>query len=120
MIRYFPLGQSDMYFDATDDLITFYTIKNNKRHEIWSANYKMDMPVKHKELPFFPYKITKEIGERPTITTPVAYYVYRGAISDLHYGLIDLKGNETEIGHTDPAQTKEYFPVSEEELALLK
>lgn len=120
LIRYFPIGKSNVYFDATDDLITYYKIENNKRYEIWSANYKMDVPAQHKELPFFPYHITKEIGKRPTITTPVAYYVYRGAISDLRYGLIDLQGKETELGHTDPAQTKQYFPVSNEELALLK
>ncbi|WPP41766.1 copper amine oxidase N-terminal domain-containing protein [Paenibacillus hunanensis] len=120
IIQYFPVGRSDVYFDSTDDLISYYKVENNKRYELWTANYKMDVPAKNEGLPFFPYTITKEVGKRPTMTTPMAYYVFRGAISDLRYGVIDMNGKETEISQTDPSQTKVGFPVSPNELSLIK
>ncbi|WP_046212468.1 copper amine oxidase N-terminal domain-containing protein [Paenibacillus wulumuqiensis] len=118
--HYFPVGQSDVFFEAMPDRISYYEVKNNKATEIWSANYNDKPSANGKDLPFLPYQITKEIGKRPSITATVAYYQYSASISDLRYGLIDIKGNDTELGHTDPAQTKERFPVDQKELALVK
>ncbi|WP_458120710.1 copper amine oxidase N-terminal domain-containing protein [Paenibacillus sp. Z6-24] len=118
--HYFPAGKSDAFFEAMSDRISYYEVKNNKAQEIWSANHNGEPSTEHTGLPFLPYHITKEIGKRPTITSTVAYYRYSASISDLHYGLMDTQGTETELGHTDPAQTKEHFPVDEKELALMK
>lgn len=118
--HYFPAGQANVFFEAMPDRISYYEVKNNKAKQIWSANYSGESSTGSKGLPFVPSQITKEIGKRPSITTTVAYYRYSASISDLRYGLIDTAGNDTELSHTDPAQTKERFPVDQKELARVQ
>jgi len=118
--HYFPVGQANVFFEAMPDRISYYEVKNNKAKELWSANYSGESSAGSKGLSFVPSQITKEIGKRPSITTTVAYYQYSASVSDLRYGLIDTEGNDTELSHTDPAQTKERFPVDQKELAKVQ
>ncbi|MDY8049439.1 stalk domain-containing protein [Paenibacillus polymyxa] len=109
-IVYFPVGISDRYFEQTIGRITYYEVKNGKRQEKWSANFDENKSAKNTGLSFLPFKITKELGSRPTIDGAVDYYKFIAPIDDLSYGVIDKQGKEKKLGHVDISKSTTPFP----------
>ncbi|CAJ1315724.1 copper amine oxidase N-terminal domain-containing protein [Paenibacillus nuruki] len=117
---YFPVGVSNRYFQDNGGRIVYYEVQNNKAQQIWAATYDDTKPAINKNLLFLPHQITKEIGTRPTVSKPLAYYKVNASVDNLFYGLIDINGKEQEIGRVDASSTKQALPVIEQESTDLK
>lgn len=117
---YFPISVSNRYFQDNGGRIVYYEVQNNKAQQIWAATYDDNKPAINKDLLFLPYQITKEVGTRPVVSTPLAYYNVNASVDNLFYGLIDINGKEQKIGRVDASSTKQALPVIEQELNDLK
>lgn len=117
---YFPVGLSNRYFQDNGGRIVYYEVQNNKAQQIWAATYDDNKPAINKDLLFLPYQITKEVGIRPVVSTPLAYYKVNASVDNLFYGLIDINGKEQEIGRVDASSAKQALPVIEQESTDLK
>lgn len=116
---YFPVGVSNRYFQDNGGRIVYYEVQNNKAQQIWAATYDNKQAI-NKDLLFLPYQITKEVGTRPVVSTPLAYYKVNASVDNLFYGLIDINGKEQEMGRVDASSTKQALPVIEQESTDLK
>lgn len=117
---YFPISVSNRYFQDNGGRIVYYEVQNNKAQQIWAAMYDDNKPAINKDLLFLPYQITKEVGTRPVVSTPLAYYKLNASVDNLFYGLIDINGKEQEIGRVDASSAKQALPVIEQESTDLK
>ncbi|MDN4616709.1 copper amine oxidase N-terminal domain-containing protein [Paenibacillus sp. PsM32] len=116
---YFPIGVSNQYFQDNGGRIIYYEVRNNQAQQLWAATYD-NKPAINKGLLFLPYQITKEVGTRPVVSTPLAYYKINASVDNLFYGLVDINGNQQEIGRVDASSTKQALPVIEQESTDLK
>ncbi|WP_200632442.1 hypothetical protein [Paenibacillus sp. S28] len=100
VVCYFPVGRADEYFVKEERRIDYYKVKQGKAVQIWAAKTTNDI-VENKSLPFFPYKIVQEIGERPSVKGPFVYYKNFGAIAAVFYGIINEQGKAIQLGEAD-------------------
>lgn len=100
VIYYFPVGKADEFFVKQQHRIDYYKMQQGKSVQIWSAETTDDI-VDNKGLSFFPYKIVREIGERPNIKGAFVYYKNLGSIGAVFYGIIDEQGKTKQLGEAD-------------------
>jgi len=117
---YFPVGVSNRYFQDNGGRIVYYEVRNQQAQQIWAVTYDDTKPAINKDLLFLPYQITKEVGTRPVVSTPLAYYKVNASVDNLFYGLVDSDGKEQESGRVDFSSTKKALPIIEQELTYLK
>ncbi|MEK5645426.1 hypothetical protein BK138_32940 [Paenibacillus rhizosphaerae] len=100
VVCYFPVGRADEYFVKEENRIDYYKVQQGKAVQIWAAETTYDI-VENKGLPFFPYKIVQEIGERPSVKGSFIYYKNIGAIAAVFYGIINEQGKAIQLGEAD-------------------
>ncbi|WP_202078765.1 copper amine oxidase N-terminal domain-containing protein [Caldalkalibacillus salinus] len=119
MYFYFPEGQSDSYFFRNRDIIFYYEMNEDHTQveELWSAvlDRTDDGEDVNSEdtLYFIPgYKIIEEAGARPKLQTNMAYYDISPHVMWVHYGMIDVEGNQEKLGfEEEDYQIPDLFPI---------
>ncbi len=85
MVCHFPVGRANEYFVKEENRIDYYKVRQGRAVQIWAAK-TTNAIVENKGLPFFPYKIAQEIGERPSVKGSFVYYKNFGAIAAVRKG----------------------------------
>lgn len=91
---YFPAGKADRYFEADNDLVSYYSIHNGLAQLEWQAKIAPEKGKNDRTRIFFlPFHTLKEIGKQPEVKGwTVAQFKFRYPVGTTYYSLLNSKG----------------------------
>ncbi|UQZ34840.1 copper amine oxidase [Paenibacillus sp. PK3_47] len=114
LFYYFPEGRADQVFMSMGNGVEYLEVIDGRLEQKWVARFG----DKGSKGPFFLEKlIEEEDGTQPQVSTNrVIYFKQILKIGAAEYGIIDINGKVTNLGHHEMPGLYDFFDIPEEEV----